>query len=242
MNNRNHRMAPALTALAGALLGFALRCWQLNRGADITGHLRAGHPSGIVLAIFCAVIIATLALLSRRLEPRAVYTESVSSDAPELAVSAAAAVVLVFSAALSLLTEHSGTQLFIGALGLLAGLCFAVTAAQRFRGIVPPLALHILPCVFLAARLIVVFKRWSVDPVVQDYCYNLFASIAGMCATYHLGGFCLGKGQRRLTAFWCLAGVVFSAVAITGQGTAQRLLYGAMLLWCAINGWQLLEN
>lgn len=233
---------PALAVLTGALLGFVLRCWQLSQGVDITGRLRAGHPSGIFLAAFCAVAVVLLVLLSRQLEARSVYTEAFSSDVPALAVSAAAAVLLVFSAALSLMASPRGLQLLIGALGLAAGLCIAVTAAQRFRGAAPSLAVHMLPCVYLTVRLIFTFRRWSVDPVVQDYCYDLFASIAAMCATYHLGGFCLDRGQRRLSAFWCLAGVVFSAVALTGPGASQRLFYGAMLLWCAANGWQLLEN
>lgn len=232
----------ALAVLAAALLGFALRCWQLGPGRDIVGRLKAGHPSGTVLAVFCALAVVALAVLSRQLKAKEIYTDAFSSGAPEMAVSAAAAVLLVFSAALSLMTERSWVQIFIGALGLLSGLCIAVTAAQRFRGVVPPLAMHIIPCVYLAARLIVIFKRWSVDPVVQDYCYNLFASISTMCAVYHLGGFCLNQGQRRLSAFWCLAGVVFSAVALPGPGNAQRLFYGAMLLWCGANAWQLLED
>lgn len=242
MKKNIRRTMPALTVLAAALLGFMLRCWQLGPGLDITGRLKAGHPSGIVLGIYCAAAAIALAFLSRRLGKKEVYTEAFSSGAPEMAVSATAAVLLVFSAALSLMTERTGVQLFIGALGLLSGLCIAVTAAQRFRGVVPPLAMHIVPCVYLAARLIIIFKRWSVDPVVQDYCYNLFASISTMCAVYHLGGFCLNQGQRRLSVFWCLAGFVFSAIALPGPGTANRLFYGAMLLWCAANGWQLLED
>lgn len=242
MKKTIRQTASALVVLAAALLGFALRCWQLGPGLDITGRLKAGHPSGTVLGIFCAVVVVALAFLSRRLEAKEVYMEAFSSGASVMAVSAAAAVLLVFCAALSLMTERTGLQLFTGALGLLSGLCIAVTAAQRFRGVVPPLAMHIVPCVYLAVRLIFIFKRWSVDPVVQDYCYNLFASIATMCAVYHLGGFCLNQGQRRLSVFWCLAGVVFSAVALPGPGTAQRLFYGSMLLWCAANAWQLLED
>lgn len=242
MKKNIRQIVPALAVLAAALLGFALRCWQLGPGLDITGRLKAGHPSGTVLGVFCAVVAVVLVFLSRRLETKGAYTEAFSSGAAVMAVSAAAAILLVFSAALSLITGHTGLQLLIGALGLLSGLCIAVTAAQRFRGVVPPLAMHIIPCVYLAARLIFIFKRWSVDPVVQDYCYSLFASIAAMCAVYHLGGFCLNQGQRRRSVFWCLAGVVFSAVALPGPGTAQRLFYGAMLLWCAANAWQLLED
>lgn len=242
MKTTIRRTLSALAVLAAALLGFALRCWQLGTGVDITGRLMAGHPSGTVLGVFCAVVAAALAVLCRQLKVKAIYTETFSSGAPEMVVSAAAAALLAFSAALTLMVERTGVQLVIGALGLLSALCIAVVAAQRFRGVVPHLAMHIIPCVYLAARLIVIFKRWSVDPVIQDYCYNLFASISAMCAVYHLGGFCLEQGQRRLSAFWCLAGVVFSAVALPGQGTAQRLFYGATLLWCAANAWQLLED
>lgn len=242
MGKSTHRIIPALAALAGAAVGIVLRLWQLTRGSDIVGRIRIDHPSGIVLAVFAALAAAAIALLSRRLEPRSGYEESFSSGVPELAVSAAAALLLVFSSALSLMTQSGGIQKIIGTLGILAGLCIGVTAAQRFRGVVPPLSMHALPCVYLAFRLIFAFKRWSVDPVVQDYCYELFASIAAMCAAYHLGEFCLGRGRRRLTVFWCLAGVVFSAIALTTKDSASKLLYGAMLLWCAINAWQLLED
>ena len=35
-------------------------------------------------------------------------------------------------------------------------------------------------------KLILDFKRWSVDPAVLDYCFALFAAIAAMCAVFHL--------------------------------------------------------
>jgi len=242
MEQSSHRLAPALIAAAGAIAGFVLRRWQLRAAFDAAGQAVPGHGSSLLLALVCAAAVLLLALLSTRLEPRGGYEESFSSGAPELALSALAALAMLLSCALSLLGRPAGLWLVMGFLGLLAGFCIALSAAQRYRGTVPPLALHILPCVYLAARLIFMFKSWSVDPVVQDYCYELFASISAMLATYHLGGFCLGRGQRRMCAFWCLTGTVFSAVALAGAGLEARLLFAACGLWCAVNGWQLLED
>lgn len=237
-----HRIAPILIGAAGGLAGLALRCWQLTKGADITGRLRAGHPTGTVLAVYCAIAVIAAALLIRPMEKRSGYAESFSSERVMLLASELGAAALVMSAVMSLMAERGAVQLVIGGLGILAGFCIAVTAAQRYRGVIPPVGLHIIPCVYLAARLILVFKQWSVDPVVQDYCYALFASIASMCATYHLGGFCLGQGQRRLTTFWCVAGGFFSLIASVGTPASQRLFYCGICLWCLANAWQLLED
>jgi len=242
MKQSSHRLAPALVTAVGAIAGFVLRRWQLQTAFNAAGQAMPGHSSSLFLAVACAAATVLLALLSIRLEPRGGYEETFSSGTPELVFSAAAALAMLLCNALSLFNRPSGLWFAMGFFGLLAGFCIALSAAQRYRGTVPPLALHILPCAYLTLRLIFTFKSWSVDPVVQDYCYDLFASIAAMLATYHLGGFCLDRGQRRLCAFWCLTGTVFAAVALAGAALEARLLFAATGLWCAVNGWQLLED
>ncbi len=242
MNETSHRLAPALTAAAGAAAGFALRRWQLRTAFDALGQAEPGHLSSLLLALLCAAATVALAVLSARLTPREGYEETFSSGAPELAVSVAAALSLLASNALLLRAGPTRLWFAIDALGLLAGLCIALSAAQRYRGTVPPLPVHLLPCLYFTLRPVFTFRSWSMDPIVQDYCYKLFASIAVMLATYHLGGFCLGKGRRRLSAFWCLTGTVFSAVALADAGLEMRLLFASSGLWCAVNAWQLLED
>ncbi len=242
MDKSTHRLVPASIAVVGALAGFILRRWQLQSAFDQSGRAVAGHPAGITLGLVCALSVLALAVLCLRLPKRSGYEESFSSGKLELAVSALAALLLIFGSALSLMSESGLWMRIVYTLGILGGLCIAVTAAQRFRGVVPSLALHVLPCIFLAVRLVFTFKRWSVDPVVQDYCYDLFAAISAMLAVYHLGGFCLNRGQRRLNCFWCLCGLLFAAISLAGGDWATRLLGGGAGFWCAINGWQLLEE
>ena len=72
----------------------------------------------------------------------------------------------------------------VGALGVLASACFVITGVGRFRGRIAPLAIHLFPCLYLICKLIIDFKRWSIDPALLDYCFSLLAMICVMCATY----------------------------------------------------------
>lgn len=242
MRAKTNRLSILIFTAAGAAVGFALRRWQLASAFDEAGLVLPGSPSVWLLGVFCALMAAGLALVCSGLRPRGDYESSFSSGTPELVVSAAAAAAILLGCAMELMNKPGSVQTIVGFLGIAAALCVAVTAVQRCRGIVPSIALHVTPCIYLVVKLIVDFKRWSVDPAVLDYCYELFAAIAVMCAVYHLGGFCYGKGKRRTSAFWCLAGALFSAVSLADGGVSHTLLAGGLGIWAAINAWQLLED
>lgn len=242
MQKSKHQLVPALIAFVGAAAGFALRRWQLAAAFDQNGRAAPGHLSSLLLALVCAAVTLALVFFAHRLAERSGYEETFSSGAPEFAVSLAAAALFLVEGGLSLLEKDAGIVRLTGALGVISGFCIAIISIQRYQGRVPSLAVHAVPCLYIAFRLVFSFKAWSVDPVVQDYCYRLFASIAAMLATYHLCGFTMERGQRRLSAFWCLAGVVFSSVAFADAGLVPRLQFAAAGLWCASNGWQLLED
>ena len=242
MERQTNRRAVLVLLLLAAAAGLALRLWQLGDAFDAAGLPLAGRPSTWALGVLSAAAAVAVAFLARGLQPRAVYTETFSSGRPELAVSLLAAALILAGSAADLAAGAAGAALLVGFLGVVSALCVGVTAVQRSRGIVPPLAVHLLPCVYLVVRLIVDFKSWSVDPAVLDYCYDLFAAIAAMCAAFHLGSFCFDRGQRRMTAFWCLLCPYFSAVVLAGGGLSRCLLAAGLGLWTAINGWQLLED
>ncbi len=241
MRAKTNRIPVFLITAAGAAAGFLLRRWQLGSAYDEAGLMVSGQASTWVLGIACALLTVFLIGICRRLEPRCTYLESFSSGKPEMAVSLTAAALLLAGNALALSAAPRGAGLAVSFFGILSALCMAATAVQRFRGVVPSAVLHIAPCLYLVIKLIVDFKRWSVDPAVLDYCYELFAAIAAMCAVYHLGGFCFDKGRRRISAFWCMACLVFSAVSLADGGLSHGLLIGGLGLWAAVNGWQLFE-
>lgn len=242
MTAKTNRLTILLPFLVGAVAGAAVRRWQLGSAFDSDGLVISGQPSTWVLGILCAVLTVLALILARRLPKRSGYEESFSSETPEMIVSLAAAALLLAGCALELVAAPDGINLLVQFLGIASALCIGVVARQRYMGVVPKAAFHMLPCLYLVVRLIVDFKRWSVDPAVLDYCYALFASIAAMCAVFHLGGFCFSQGRRRTTVFWCLLCIVFSAVTLVDGGASHMLLAGGLGLWTGVNGWELLED
>lgn len=234
MNSKISRLPAMGFVLFGAIAGFFLRGWELSDPYNSWGF-------GLVCLVL-AICALALVFMSRDLVKRSEYESCFSSGLLELLVSVAAALLLLIGNAMKLMQNPAGTNLLVCFLGIIATLCIAVTAAERYRGVKPMLALHIIPCLYLVVKLIFDFRIWSVDPDITDYCFNLFASISAMCATYHMGGFCFDEGNRQLTAFWCLVSVIFSAVASANATLVSVLLYGGMALWLFINAWQLLEE
>lgn len=256
VRQKTRLLALSGVTLAGTVGGFFLRRWQLADAFDADGLMLLGRPSIWVLGLFCAVVVVALALLCRGLKRRGGYEESFSSSGFNMALTLVGAAALLCGCAAQVVTNFPvapetmpagagpwlNAEFVLGALGIVAGLAMALIAVQRFRGSVPPVSMHFLPCVYLVVKLIVEFKRWSVDPAILDYCFLLFAAISAMCATYHLGGFCFNRGGRRISTFWCLAATVFAGVCLADGGTVRILLLGGMGLWLAGNGWQLLED
>lgn len=242
MRAKTNRIPILVLTVTGATAGFVLRRWQLGRAFDAEGLVVPGCASIWLLAVFCILMAAALALVCSTLRRRGEYEACFSSGLPELVISVAAALLVLLGSVISLMADPQGSNLVVGFLGICAALCIAVTAAQRYRGVMPSAAVHILPCVYLVVKLIVDFKHWSVDPAVLDYCFELFAAISFMCAVYHLGGFCFQKGKRRMSAFWCLVGILFAAISLADGGLSHSFLVGGMGLWVGINGWQLLED
>lgn len=242
MSAKTNRISIFLPFLIGAAAAAVVRRWQLSSAFDSDGLMISGSPSTWVLGILCALLTVLALILSHRLAKHSGYEESFSSETPEMVVSLIAAALLLAGCGLSLVTSPSGINVLVQFLGIASALCIAVTARQRYQGVVPKAALHLLPCLYLVVRLIVDFKQWSVDPAVLDYCYTLFASISAMCAVFHLGGFCFAQGRRRTSVFWCLLCIVFSAVSLADGGLSHCLLTGGIGLWAGVNGWQLLED
>ena len=127
-------------------------------------------------------------------------------------------------------------------------------ALLRYRRETPSAILFMVPALFYVIDLIINFRNWSRDPLIMDYCFDLFALISVMCATFHLGGFSFEKGKRRLTVFYCICGVIFSAISAAGPVTemvkgisedgqiSQLLMCVGNGLWMAVSLWLLMEE
>ena len=129
-------------------------------------------------------------------------------------------------------------------LGLLGGFCaFATAVLRRGPGKRSP-APEMVPVVYLLIKTMLNFKRWSTDPVILDYCVQLFALIFTMLAFFRGAGFVLNQGKPRRALFDCMAAVFFCAAAmmdgIHTLSLSAIITYGGFLLWQLPVIWDLL--
>ena len=222
-----------------ALAAFFLRLSQLAFAFDENGMVTG---KGIVFFTVVTVLaVAAFALYSRSLKGRKKYNAIAGQGLTEFALGGIAAVLMAAAGVVLFLNPaQQGDRLVAGG-SILTGLCWAMTALTHRAGKKAHAALFMVPAAFYVVDLVCRFRFWTRDPIIIDYCYDLFALISLMCATFHLGGFCFEKGARRLTVFFGLCGVFFSAAALVQASAAAVLGYLAAILWMLANLWLLLR-
>ena len=116
-----------------------------------------------------------------------------------------------------------------GGIGLMAAAWARKSPDRRMPGA------EILPVVYFLIKLILCFKGWSTDPVILDYCVQLFGLIFVLLAFLRGAGFSLDQGKPRKTLFLSMGCVFFSAAAMMDGIAALRpdiiLLFAGTLLW-----------
>jgi hypothetical protein len=220
----------ALTVVLGTA-GFFLRRSQLAAFSP------EGLPGGGVwgLAILCLLALGAFAAVAFTAEGE---TETPVTAEPFCKVPMILGGVLL--AAGNALVLSGALALKLAALlGILSGACFVITP---FRKAYQPAALWLLPIAYFILRLILNFKSWSMDPIILDYCFRLFAMIFTMLSAFLAGGFAFGEGRRRVSLFFALGGVFFCIVALADGGTEHFLQTGGALFYLAANAYGLMRE
>ena len=212
-----------LLTFAAAVAGALLRRYQLANELLKDGTLAPGSKMHIVLLILLVLYGAVLVLLLRPLRKKRSWREVFPTGRLVYALQIACALVLLIGNAFAIRGMPATAQqvvsqfsVLIGKLlpwlGFLAAGCIAAFALLRMSGKKPSAVFYMAVSVYLVVRLILSFQSWNTDPSIHDYCFRLLAAICCMLGTYQLAGFCLDQGRRRLTLFWTLFAVVFSAM------------------------------
>lgn len=202
--------------LASGIMGFLLRFWLLSDGFDEKGLLTAGHPAELLLWLLTAL---TLILLTIGCLPL-VQADKYSFNFPASAMGAAGEILAAMGLlAVSVLSFDSNLDAFSMAafcVGLLCVPVLVLCAWCRLKGCQPPFFLHGFICVFWMLRLIVQYRIWSPDPQLQDYCFQLLATVFLMLSSYQRTVFDADCGDRRMYAIFHLAALFFCCLSIPG--------------------------
>ena len=206
-----HKNLPFITLGAG-LIGFFLRLWQMNSRTDL-GFIVRGHASGILLAIVTAAFLGALVVATRTL----VQANKYDFNFPASQYGAIGCVVGAACFALtSIFALIRGDSAFVALFGFAAAGALVFAGKCRLEGQHPSALFHIVICVYLVLRLLALYRMWSADPQLADYCYPLLAMVSLMLTVYHRATFDANFGQRRLYTLFNLAAVYFCFLSIAG--------------------------
>ena len=123
---------------------------------------------------------------------------------------------------------------------LIGACCIAWIAVRAISRKVPHLVCYLILTSSLILKLIPDFRTWSVDPVIMDYCFSMFAVISTMLAVLYLGSFVLDEGKRRLTGGFCICGVVFCCMTAADGDVADALVSLGYAMFLFAELWELL--
>ena len=222
--------------LAG--LGFFLRHTQLQTAFDAIGVIPGSKMTLIWVSVFVVLLFVAMSFLLRN---RKKYQSLASTRPLPLAGGCAAGILLAVDSVLLLIANSQKVDLVIGLGGVAAAACWIGVSVLRYRGAKAHAALYLVPVVFFVVELVCRFRFWTRDPVILDYCFDLLALISSMCGLLHLSAYCFDQGARRITVFFALCGIYFSAGAMAGASAEMLLGYLAAAIWLLVQLWLLLR-
>lgn len=210
-----------LVAVIGGLLGLLFRFWLEMDAIDDKGLLIPGHPAHICLWILCLTVFPVLLLGSVRFQG-ATKKVPIPKRAPLAALGCVPAIMLLM---LDIINNFQTVHAVFTLLSVMVLASLIVLALARLRGKTPPVLSHTAICVWMVVMLLQMYRDWSFDPQLHNYCFQLLAFVALSLATYQQAALDGGMGNFRKLWFWSLsagflcltclnAGVHYTAAAI----------------------------
>ena len=229
--------------------------WLQNSSAfePETGCAIPGHATSVVFVLYCIVAAAVICVAALLYFRRFAAEKSVAALRGETVVPTVVGWVLgvlfVLAALVTLFTAHHAKypmlQRFLGAFGILAGLCLPFLAGKPEPGGAFGRAASALVTLFFCFWLIFSYRLHSEDPVVWHYCVEILALALSTTAFYYVTAFHFGAGRGsralgavQLAVFFDIA-TIFDARSTAGVvmlvATAAMLLMIEYLLIANLN-------
>ncbi len=221
-----------LLALAGGLVCFFLRLWQLRTGFEPdTDLVIPGALAGQLLLAALAVLILVTVLSVRSLSAApsgALFAAGLQVSKGHLAVLLAGLLLLGVSGILHLMSsalflEDWIASLLEGFLILASVFSFLPVVRVCQKGGSLSSSLLLTPAVCSVVELVLAYRTSSVNPVLQSYYVDLLALAALTLAYYRLSAFAFRCGQLRRFTLYAVLSVVLCLAS-----TADTLLYNGV--------------
>ena len=226
---KNH-ILPGVTLLCGGA-GMLLRLWLFSTENSL-GFIQQGHISQILLLLLTGIFLTALFFTVRSLRQGNKYAFNFPASPVSAVGSILAALGIGIACGTDLVTAAGNTMGVASAVvGLLAALSFLWSAKCRWEGSRASVLLHGCVCVWLMLRLLSLYRTWSADPQLEDYCFQLLALVLCMLAAYQRAAFAQGLGDRVRYSFFVLAGLYCCCLSLAGPDSI--LVYLSLGIWLA---------
>lgn len=230
-----------LLALAGGIVGAALRGMQLATGFEMgTGLYRSGNRWGLLLIVWLLAVAALAAFAARGGRYEGAFEEifGVSSDLYKTVVVLCGLLLALGGAVWMFLELHFmrvpgeglsawalALEVPFGLLCILSGACFVGLGAALSKGAVEAQhAVMTLPPLFWAAfHLLVAYRQYCVSANLALFTVEIFAAIACVMAYYHISRMLYGKPAPRQFTFWATLAVALSLTDVLGYALSLPL-------------------
>lgn len=216
---------PYFTLGAGAL-GFVLRLWLMST-ADSHGLLPPNHPANTLVWLLSGVFIIFLLFGCRSLLSANKYSFNFPAFLPGCIGTGLMAAGILICSLTELSAAADNISRAVAILGLLCVPVLGFLAHCRFKGAHPSYFFHALISIYLLLRLVSLYRQWSSDPQLQDYAFQLLATVFLMLASYHRITFDANIGSRRHYTFFALGAVFFCITALPHCDSAAFFIAGA---------------
>lgn len=222
------------------ILGLLLRLLLTATGIDGKGLLVSFHPAWIALLALTCAVFAALLLSGGSIRGAMDYKASFPRSIPAPVAGVLAAIGAIASlirhlhgdAVIAIPPNFMTTALFFltSAVMVLAAASFVLAGLCRLTERKVPFLMHVAICVWFAIEMLNLYRTWSFDPQLHEYCFQLLACIALTMTAYQLACFDIDKGSHRKLWFWGLAATYLCCLCLT-----SGLFYIAGAAWAWSN-------
>lgn len=216
---------PLLTLLCGAI-GLLLRVWLFAAGIDEKGLLISSHPANTLVFVLTAVFMALLLLAVRPLHSVANYRILFPASPLPILGCAAAAVGVLLSAFREISMRRDPVTIVTLILAAVAAVCLLLRARCRFKGTRPHYLLQTALTVYLMLHLISQYRLWSAEPQLQQYFFQLLASVLLMLTAYHGTMLDAKRASRRWFVFCNQAALFCCCLSLNSESWLFYLTMG----------------
>lgn len=222
-------LVPVLAGGAALLLRKNLYALAL----DQRGLLVSGHP--LSYALWAVVLLGAGFIFwnVRKLGGSDAYEDNFATSRVAFAGCILLAVGLPVTV-LNVTPSGTGTvALLWKILGFLSAPAVAWAGVSRYQGKKPFFGTHAVLCLFLLMHMVSRYQVWSSNPQLQDYIFELLASLVLTLFSYYCAAFEADMGSRRMQLTTGLLAVLLCPPALFGSEYRWLYLLGAV--WALTN-------